>query len=160
MTVSRRVYVYARTVLGRRGSMLTLLGLAWAVNGLAVPFRREPDYLALLNAWEWPRAAMWVVTGVVAIVMARRREDRAGWVALYIMAAYRALAYGVGAVTLVLGVDGPAGLHEVASAASRAATWVAVVAAIRICSGWREHREDLATGEIPVSPAAQDGGAT
>lgn len=152
----RRVYVYARTVLGRRGSMLLILGLVWVANGLAVPFRDAPDHLALLNVLEWPRAVVWVVTGAVAIVMALRREDRAGWVALYIMAAYRAVAYSAGAVALMLDASVANDAAKLAAAMSGAAVWVAVVAAIRICSGWREHLEDLTTGPVPIVP--RDGG--
>lgn len=154
----RRVYAYARNVLGRRGSLLTILGLAWMAMGLAVPFRAEEGHLVLLNVLAPLRATLWVVTGAVAVVVARRREDRAGWLALYLMAAYRAVAFSAGAVAVALDGVSAADLPVLADDVSRAVTWVAVLAAIRICSGWREHPEDLTTGalQIVAAPAGDD----
>ena len=151
-----RIIRYARRRLGRRGSMLTLLGASWIVIGIMVPLREEPDHLVLLNALEGARTVAWIVTGCIALWAARRREDRVGWLALYLMAAYRAIGYLAGAVSLVVEHGVSADLPTLADAVSRGATWAGFIAAIAICAGWREHPEELpTTAVIPTVSASQ-----
>lgn len=154
----QRIVRYARTHLGRRGTLLALLGISWIVIGIMVPFRVEPDHLVLLNIFEEARTAAWIVTGAVALWAARRREDRLGWSALYIMGAYRAVGYAAGAVGIAT-THGGAGTAspDFADSISRAATWTAILAVIRICSGWREHPEEMpVTGGMPTVPAREN----
>lgn len=145
--------LHARVVcarLGRRGLVLTMLGAIWVLVGLStLTTPARPEY-TLLELFAVPRGAAWVVTGIVAMVYAWRPqgEDRRGFLALYVMAAYRCAAYLLGWVAWVVdGVSMPGGPGE-QNGVFGALAWAAVVTLIVIISGWSEsHRPVPRRGE-------------
>ncbi|SJN26865.1 hypothetical protein FM125_06420 [Micrococcus lylae] len=135
--------------LGRRGIILATLGTLWAITGALTIVAPDPAAAyPLLSAGHGVRAAGWVATGAVAVVCAHLGQcrDAPGWAALYVMAAYRALAYGHGLLLVALGDP-----HATIRSAFGLASWLALLIVIRVCSGWREHHDDpLHTGAIPT----------
>lgn len=138
--------------LGRRGVILATLGVLWIVTGAVTLIAPDPSaYYPLLSVWHVPRAVAWVVTGAVAIWAAHQPQgrDAYGWVGLYLMAAYRVLAYGH--VLLLMAFDQT---DATLRATFSLAAWLALLVVIRVCSGWREHHDDpLHTGEVPITEA-------
>ena len=149
--LARHTRSYGRR-LGRRGIILATLGTLWIVTGVVTLDAPDPSaYYPLLSVWHVPRAIAWVTTGAVAVWAAHQPQgrDAYGWVGLYFMAAYRVIAYGH--VLLLVVFD-----HTDATlrAALSLTSWLALLAVIRVCSGWREHHDDpLHTGEIPITDA-------
>ena len=142
----RRIITAAQHRLGRRGTILALLGAMWIATGITTLLAPPaPAYLLLTVATE-ARAAAWIVTGAVAMAHAVRPSghDAAGWVALYVMAAYRAIAYGWGLVTFLLLPDPGGSLRALFGAL----TWAAILVILIVCAGWREDTGDD-TGTIP-----------
>lgn len=139
----RHHYIRARAHLGRRGFFLVLLGIIWIAQGVAaITAPGSTSYLLLAHGWGL-RAAVWIITGAVAIWYSTRPqgEDALGFLALYLMAAYRAVAYGVGFLMWALpnGQDGdPRGVIGLLS-------WGVVIVAILIVAGWRESPEETLT---------------
>lgn len=132
----RRYVVHAETVLGRRGTVLALLGGLWLLVGascLAIP--PSGDYW-LLSGPGWPRAIGWIITGAVAIWYANRPQgqDAIGFLALYLMAAFRVAAYGLSFIMWVA----PGGYPGTARGLVGATTWIAVILLIVVVAGWRE----------------------
>lgn len=84
--------------IGRRGQVLTGLGLTWVLSGITVFATPGSKSYLLLSIWQTPRAILWIGTGLVAIIFAGRPQgdDTPGWLALYFMAGYRVLAYAHG----------------------------------------------------------------
>lgn len=132
----RHHYVHATSRLGRRGTVLTLLGIVWVLQGTTVLLApSSPTYYLLAN-FEVIRALGWMVTGVIAVAYAARPQgdDAPGFLALYIMAAYRVAAYAVGFVAWLIpgGLDGnPRGVVGIFS-------WLVILLAIVIIAGWHE----------------------
>lgn len=122
--------------LGRRGAVLSILGVMWVlvgVNILAVDYRPA---LALSGS-PIAQSALWIGTGFVACAFAWRPQgqDAAGFLALYVMVGYRCVSYafewGSGRGSAVIGL----------------LVWLAIAALILIIAGWRE-----ANGERPGLP--------
>lgn len=131
-----RYLVHAEVSLGRRGSVLALLGGLWLLVGVScVVVPPSGDYW-LLSGDGWPRAIGWFVTGAVAIYYARKEQgkDALGFLALYLMAAFRIAAYGLAFILWVT----PGGNPGTPRGLVGATTWVAVVLLIVIVAGWRE----------------------
>lgn len=132
----RRYYLRATAGLGRRGTVLALLGIVWIAQGLtALLAPSSPTYYLLAN-FDPVRAAVWIGTGLVAIAYASRTQgdDAPGFLALYVMAAFRVVAYSVGFVAWIIpgGSDGnPRGVVGIFS-------WFVILLAIVIIAGWRE----------------------
>ena len=119
--------------LGRRGAVLTILGGIWTligVNVLAVGYDPTP---ALLSVTPSLRGALWVATGIAAALFAWRPQgqDAPGFLALYVMVAYRCVAYIVDIAT------------GRTTAAVGLLAWLGIAALILIVSGWREAGDDL-----------------
>ena len=123
----------AATRLGRRGAVLTILGGIWALIGLnvlAISYDPAPALLAIAPG---VRGGLWVGTGVAAMLWAWRPQgqDAPGFLALYVMVAYRCVAYIVdistGRTTAAVGL----------------LAWLGIAALILIVSGWREAGDDL-----------------
>lgn len=134
----RRQIVHATHKLGRRGTFLACLGVMWVLQGVSVILAPDsPTYLLLSAGGEW-RAVAWIATGVVAIMAAtlRQGDDAVGFLALYIMAAYRMLAYGLSAIMWAAGHDSGQGRGIVGML-----SWGIVIVAILVTAGWPEPRE-------------------
>ena len=135
--------------LGRRGMILATLGTFWVITGLATWVAPDPSAAyPLLATAHTLRATVWVATGIIAIIYARRPQgrDAAGWLALYFMAAWRVIAYGHGFLLWCVGAEG-ASFRAIFGIAS----WASLIVVIRVCSGWPEHPEDQATtGAMPI----------
>ena len=141
-----RATARARARLGRRGTLLALLGAIWIATGITTLIAPpSPGYL-LLNIATEAQGVAWIATGMVALWCANRPSghDALGWIALYIMAAYRVLAYGWGLVEWAITVDAGGSLR----AAFGALVWVAVLIILVVCAGWPEP-EDPQTGPTP-----------
>lgn len=135
-TDPRRYYVHVRTFLGRRGTFLALLGAVWVAQGVAaIATPGSSSYMLLNNGGEW-RAMAWVATGAIAIIYATRSqgEDAPGFLALYLMAAYRAVAYGLGLFLWAL----PGGQEGDPRGAIGLLSWLVVIVAILVVAGWEE----------------------
>ncbi|MEO5745787.1 MAG: hypothetical protein ABIQ53_14520, partial [Terracoccus sp.] len=102
------------------------------VSALITP--PSPTYF-LLAHWAGARACVWIVTGLIAIAYARRRQgaDAPGFLALYLMAAYRVAAYSLGFIHWLLPGDGGDARGIVGVFA-----WTTVVILIIAISGWAE----------------------
>lgn len=139
----RRYYVHVRTFLGRRGSFLVLFGVVWIAQGVAAFTTPESATYALLaDGGQW-RGLVWVATGAIALIYATRPqgEDAIGFLSLYLMAAYRAVAYGAGLVLWAL----PGGKEGDPRGAIGLLSWGALIIAILIVAGWRESPEETPT---------------
>lgn len=132
----RRHYLRSTAGLGRRGTVLALLGIVWIAQGLTVLLApSSPTYYLLAN-FEPARAIGWIATGVVAVAYAARPQgdDAPGFLSLYVMAAYRVVAYSAGFVAWMIpgGVDGnPRGIVGIFS-------WFVILLAIVVIAGWHE----------------------
>lgn len=124
--------------LGRRGILLGLLGAIWVLQGVGVIFTPASESYWLLAHGAGFRAAAWVATGLVAIAYAGRPQgdDAPGFLALYVMAGFRIVSYGIDTVRALLpGDDGNArGLIGVLA-------WLTVLTVIIVISGWSEPEE-------------------
>lgn len=129
--------------------ILATLGTFWIGTGLATIVAPDPGTsVPLLTIGTGIRATLWIVTGAAAVAAAHvtQGRDAFGWAALYVMAAWRSIAYGHGLLIWALG-------HPDASfrAVFGLAAWAALIVIIRVCSGWPEHPEDPAmTGDLPT----------
>jgi len=132
----RHHYLRATTQLGRRGTVLALLGIVWIAQGLTVLLApSSPTYYLLAN-FELARAIGWIVTGVVAVAYAARLQgdDAPGFLALYVMAAFRVVAYSTEFVAWMIpggAVGNPRGIVGVFS-------WLVILLAIVVMAGWHE----------------------
>jgi len=135
----RRHITHLKTVLGRRGTVLALLGVVWVFMGISVLVAPESPTYLLLTVASLPRGILWIVTGVVAIMCASAPQgrDAIGFLSLYLMAWYKVLAYALGAYFWVItgGEDGD--LRGTIGAAA----WLTILLLILIVSGWRETDE-------------------
>lgn len=134
----RRYSVQLATILGRRGSVLFLLGVIWVFQGIATYTFQEPSAYPLLNDYHIPRTLGWIVTGFAAIWFSFSRQgyDAFGFLALYIMGAYRIIAYGWEFLLWALPPEGgnPRGIVGVFS-------WFVIVSLLYVVAGWKEVEE-------------------
>lgn len=82
--------------LGPRARFLLYLGIGWILIGVDVWFREVPterQFMYHLHLPIWLRSAVWVVTGVIAVVFAFRRNSTPGFAALYLMPAIRSSSF-------------------------------------------------------------------
>lgn len=134
----RRPVTHLSAVIGRRGAALLLIGCIWAGLGVSTLSLAELDRLDVAIG------VAWIVTGTVAIMSATRRQghDALGFLALYVMAAWRALA-NLADVVLWIVPDGRAGdLTSVVGVL----VWCAVIALIVLVAGWKEPERDALQG--------------
>lgn len=130
-----RYWVQLKFHLGFRGRVLGLLGILWIGNGITVwSVPGSPNY-PMLDSHPSLRGAMWILTGAVAIWAAFQTSplvDRLGFVALYLMAAYRFFAYFIPFADWTSD-DGGTG-----RAAVGAIVWLIILALLVLISGWPE----------------------
>lgn len=136
-----RYYSRLTLFLGRRGAILFFLGVTWVFFGIATYFNEPSPSYALLNGNEFLRGTAWVITGVVSMFYARRPQgfDVWGFISLYIMAAYRIIAYGFDFVLWSMpgGGDGnPRGILGVFS-------WATILILLITVAGWKEHEQEV-----------------
>lgn len=132
----RFYYNLLKFKIGRRGSVLFFLGLIWVFQGLNLVLQVEPSSYYILNHFNNFRAIIWMVTGLCAIYYSQKPQghDIFGYIALYIMAAYRVIGYGYDFVLWMVpgGIDGnPRGIVGVFS-------WATVIILLVVISGWVE----------------------
>ena len=134
---ARRYILQLKCRLGRRGTVLACLGVLWVCTGIATltaPGSEDYPLLTDVGPWEDIRGAVWIATGCIAIVCAGRRQgdDWPGWVALYVMVAYRLLAYLHGYGLWLLS-DGGTSRGIIGALA-----WATALVPIAVCAGWEE----------------------
>lgn len=127
--------------LGRRGTILALLGVAWILQGISTFFNEPSPSYPLLNEYPIIRGSAWILTGLVSIWYAKKPQghDIAGFVSLYLMAAYRIIAYGVSFVLWLLpgGFEGnPRGIVGIFS-------WATIIILLIAVSGWSENDQEV-----------------
>lgn len=124
-------------MLGRRGSMLLIMGLVYIVLGLGVSLGRPGPHAARFNivynspAWIWIGA--WALSGVVACVYAFKARDAVGWSTLYVMPMVTIVAY---LVKLGFDISDRTGYYL---AWYDALLFTPFVAIVLVCSGWEEN---------------------
>lgn len=134
-----RYYTQLMLVLGRRGAVLFFLGAIWVFQGISTYFNEPNPSYALLNGNEFLQGTAWVITGLVAMVYAKKPQgyDVIGFVFLYIMAAFRIVSYGFAFIHWLLpsGTDGnPRGIVGVFS-------WATIIILLIAVAGWKESEE-------------------
>lgn len=130
----RRSVTHLSTVIGRRGTALVLIGTIWCGLGFSTLALKDIDRITLAVG------IAWIVTGTVAIMSARVRQgyDAGGFLALYVMAAWRALVNLADVVLWIVPDGRPGDLGSVAGVL----VWAAVVALIVLVAGWKEPEPD------------------
>lgn len=130
----RRGVTHLSAVIGRRGTALVLIGSMWIGIGLSTLALDNIDRLTLTVG------IAWIVTGTVAIMSARNRQghDALGFLALYVMAAFRALTHLSDVVLWIVPDGRPGELRGVVGVL----VWVAVIALIVLVAGWKEPAPD------------------
>lgn len=118
--------------LGRRGAILLTLGISYLLVGAATllipPPSGAPTHGVLYFALPDPvRAALWVVSGLVAVGFSWRRWDWPGYLALFVVPAIRCGTYFLAAL-----LDGSL------VAAYQGVLQLPVIAVALICAGWQE----------------------
>lgn len=130
--------------LGKRGTVLLILGVLWIFQGAnAIGGPPSPTYL-LLSGYGEVRGAVWIITGLIAIIAAPMPQgrDKWGFLALYLMAAYRFVAYGIGVVDWLDDAHGGPGDPR---STVGALSWLIILALIVVIAGWREPGDDKGT---------------
>lgn len=130
----RRGVTHLSAVIGRRGTALVLIGSIWVALGLSTLALDNIDHLPLTVG------IAWIVTGTVAIMSAQRRQghDAFGFLALYVMAAFRALTHLSDVVLWIVPDGRPGELQGIVGVL----VWAAVIALIVLVSGWKEPEPD------------------
>ena len=148
--------------LGRRGTVLVMLGLVWIVQGLAVgtsprSTERGAQYLVHETLPTWLRVALWTGTGIVAVWAGFRQippgRDSYGFVALVILPIERGASFGWGFLLylwhqLVEHVEwlpwdtAPMGYPR---GAIGAVSWLTIAALLMVISGWADPRNRAVT---------------
>lgn len=133
----RHLYHYL-TKFGRRGSILTILGAIWIGTGLSIIVTPPSEVYSLLSGWEWARGLAWIATGCAALWFARKPqgEDAWGFTALYLMPAYRVIAYAAGMVNYF--IEPEIGAGGSARAIVQVFTWLTIMVLIAVMAGWPE----------------------
>lgn len=128
--------------LGKRGQILLVFGILWMWLGLGVLLYPDPpQYSAIPMISDVPdavRGYAWMISGGVAVAYAwrPRRFDHDGlaFAALYIMPAYRVVAFSLAWLDYVMpwfGFGYSRGLLA-------ALPYAALVGAVMICASWAE----------------------
>lgn len=136
----QRYYTALTTKLGRRGTVLCLLGLLWLLQGMAILSEEATTPYVLFDIFDLQRAIVWIVTGAIALASARHPpgSDVVGFISLYIMAAYNVLGYLVGFITWIV----PDGNDGAPQGFLGAIFWTVVLVLIVVVSGWEENAKE------------------
>src|SRR4051812_36799177 len=125
--------------LGRRGALLLTLGLVWVLTGLATfgtPAIPDADWAWFEDLPTWPRALLWISTGLVAIVFAgypKSHSDAPGFAALYIVPFLKLLSFLTGwFVSLLPDQEG------FSRGFLSGMIYGVVLIILVICAGWKE----------------------
>ena len=126
---------------GKRGQVLILLGIIWISLGAGLVIAGEPPHYAQIKLFTWVpldlRIVGWVGSGSIALACAWRprifHDDQIGYLALYVMPAWRCVAYLYGWLDSWLPLGGGAGYPR---GWISAAVWGAITGLIIILSDW------------------------
>lgn len=123
--------------LGRRGAFLLIGGIVWVLEAVLTYRHHEPTpgFWLLSHGWQFQCAA-WAITGSIAIWSAFRRQgaDATGWVALYAMGAFAAIAIADGAIEIAL----HGSLSDLFDVLLEGGINYGILGWIIVASGWRE----------------------
>lgn len=127
---------------GRRGTVLLMLGVVWLLLGYSVFLSMDiptgaPEGGFHLSIPADVRGLLWTLTGVTAMCAAFRPpgfSDAFGWTALYVMPAVRTVSYLSGWLDWIVPFGTPG--HE--RGWVPAITWAVIVVLIATCAGWPE----------------------
>ena len=134
---------------GMRGSVLLLLGVIWIGMGASIAVTGDPaSYAQVVMLDRVPlaaRAPAWIATGCLAVawVFRPRRivKDGVGFAGLYLMPAYRAVAFITSWVDSLIPVGGTGYRHGLPSGI----TCLSIVVLIWRIARWPEPRPDRKT---------------
>lgn len=122
---------------GRRGTVLLVLGLVWVVVGVSIPGAPEPQFEHVHEMLGDPtRVALWAVPGLVAIYTALAGKDHSDvWAFRMLIAApaIRAASYLWSWFLAVV----PPPFDGDPRGWSPAAVWLLVTVLVRTIAGWR-----------------------
>ena len=137
----RHLSRYLQSV-GRRGTVLTLLGVLWLGMGVGVLVTPSSELYWMLAVADVPRGLAWIGTGLLALWFARKPqgEDAPGYFALYLMPAYRVVAYSVGTWEYLTGAE--VGLGGSARGIVQVLMFLTVMILIAVIAGWKEPPTD------------------
>lgn len=148
----RRYVLHYLTKFGRRGTILTLLGVVWVGMGVSILITPPSEVYYLISIGTWPRALVWMLTGCVALWYARKPqgEDALGFLALYLMPSFRVVAYGAGGVNYLIEPEFGAGGS--ARAIVQVFTWTTIIIVIAIMAGWSEPEPRATKDRLEAGP--------
>lgn len=134
----RRYMFHYLTKFGRRGAVLTILGIMWIATGIGIMITPPSEVYFLLSGWKWLRGLVWIGTGLLALWFARKPqgEDALGFGALYLAPAFRVVAYGTGGINYLIEPEFGAGGS--ARAIVQVFTWTTIIIVIAVMAGWSE----------------------
>ena len=130
------------TEMGKRGQILAVFGLTWIGMGYALLMDGDPVAWARLEPFEWipatTRGWAWIATGLTAAVWSLRprsiASDKIGFLALYLMPAWRVAALLWSWVDSFIDLGGVGYPHGWLWALVHLPMVVAVI----VCSNWPE----------------------
>lgn len=119
--------------------MLTLLGVTYLIMGVGHLIRYERPVSGAFHVLlpDWGNAAIWGITGLLALIFAWRSHDGVGWIALYLAPMIRICSY-LGSFLFYLV---PGGVEGYATGWYGAAVFAPIVFCVLTCSGWPEERQ-------------------
>jgi len=146
----RQVYQRARARLGRRGLVLVVFSLVFAVTGLGALLEPAQDGGRFILYMYLPipfRLILWFVPAAVGLWAALRGtgRDAPGFAALVVPASIVAFSYAWSQVCYFLGVT------DYAFGWTGLARWLLIFALLLIVSGWKESTDP------PPLPAPAEG---
>lgn len=149
--------------MGRRGTVLALLGACWIARGLSIlhdPGLNNPDDAILHNLLPaWLRVSLWTLTGLTAILTAWnvKRQD-IGWAALIFLPLERVVSH-LWSVAMWVVPGPPSGTWH---SAIYIIYWVTLVCVIVLLASWREDEQghlDLKSGLVNGDKDRDDSGS-
>lgn len=123
----------------KRGQILVIYGLVWIALGYNIIDEGDPITWSTLLPFQTlppgPRGLAWIVTGALAIAYAIRprvQGDGVGFLALYLMPAWRVVAFTWAWIDTYLPLGGPG----YPSGWLWALTYAVMVASVMVCASW------------------------
>lgn len=129
---------YARSLIGRRGAGLVLLGVVFLVYGLSMVTAPPPAIPGAAYLWHrelLPLPALgglWMLSGLIALAWSPAKDKTVGFATLYVMPSILVSSYGW---AWLVSLWTPYGI---ARGWATAIVWTAVVGLVALIAGWQE----------------------
>jgi hypothetical protein len=144
-----QLYARAKRALGRRGGVLLVFGVMYAVLGVKAfvePTLDDGRFVLYAMLPVAARALLWLIPAALALgslILRKRVGDGAGFAALVLPAGTMAFSYVWSAVAHLFGIT------DWAFGWSSASIWLLILALILIVSGWGEVQAPAEREEVP-----------